>query len=109
MTVVGGGLTGLETVAEIAESRPDLDVRLVTAGEVGGWFDTRGEEYVRGTLRGLGVEAVGGVRVRAAEPGRLSSTTAPRCRPTSRCGAADSPRRRWRASPGSPSTNRARC
>jgi len=71
-TVVGGGLTGLETVAEIAESRPDLNVRLVTAGEVGGWFDGRGEEYVRGTLRDLGVEARGGVRVRAAEPGRLS-------------------------------------
>ena len=71
VTVVGGGLTGLETVAEIAESRPDLEVRLVTAGEVGGWFDTSGQEYVRETLGRLRVDAVGGTRVRAAEPGRL--------------------------------------
>ncbi|MGC5223447.1 NAD(P)/FAD-dependent oxidoreductase [Micromonospora sp. DT81.3] len=71
VTVVGGGLTGLETVAEIAESRTDLDARLLTAGEIGGWFDTRGQEYVRGTLARLRVDAVGGTRVRAAEPGRL--------------------------------------
>lgn len=70
-TVVGGGLTGLETVAEIAESRPDLHVRLITAGDVGGWFSGGAGEYVRSTLSGLGVEAVGGTRVRAAEPDRL--------------------------------------
>ncbi|ALV30977.1 hypothetical protein AS200_01955 [Streptomyces sp. CdTB01] len=29
VVVVGGGLTGLEAVTEIAESRPDLDVTLV--------------------------------------------------------------------------------
>ena len=71
VSVVGGGLTGLETVAEIAESRPDMTVRLVTAGEVGGWFSARGAVYVRDTLRTLGIEAVGHTRVRAAEPGRL--------------------------------------
>jgi NADH dehydrogenase FAD-containing subunit len=71
ITVVGGGLTGLETVAEIAESRPDLRVRLVTSGEVGGWFAERGGDYVRATLRGLGVEALGGARARAIDPGRL--------------------------------------
>jgi NADH dehydrogenase FAD-containing subunit len=71
VTVVGGGLTGLETVAELAESRPDLRVRLVTPGEVGGWFSDRGGEYVRETLSRLGVETVGGVRAHSLEPGRL--------------------------------------
>lgn len=71
VTVVGGGLTGLETVAELAESRPDLRVHLVTSGEVGGWFSARGGEYVRETLRGLGVEAIGGARAHSIEPGRL--------------------------------------
>lgn len=48
-----------------------MSVRLVTAGEVGGWFDARGGAYVRRTLDGLGIEALGGARVSAAEPGLL--------------------------------------
>ncbi|PVZ08299.1 NADH dehydrogenase FAD-containing subunit [Actinomycetospora cinnamomea] len=71
VAVVGGGFTGLETVAELAGRRPDVRVRLVTAGEVGAWFTRRGAEHVRTTLRELGVEARGGTRVRAVEPGRL--------------------------------------
>jgi NADH:ubiquinone reductase (H+-translocating) len=71
VAVVGGGFTGLETVAELAESRPDVPVRLVTAGEVGGWFTPRAAEHVRGTLHRLGVEALGGTRVRAVTPDRL--------------------------------------
>jgi NADH dehydrogenase FAD-containing subunit len=71
VAVVGGGFTGLETVAELAESRPDVRVRLVTAGEVGGWFTPAAREHVRGTLDRLGVEALGGVRVRAVEADRL--------------------------------------
>ena len=50
VSVVGGGFTGLETVAELAESRPDVPVRLVTAGEVGGWFTPPAAEHVRRTL-----------------------------------------------------------
>lgn len=71
VAVVGGGFTGLETVAELAESRPDVRVRLVTAGEVGGWFTPRAGEFVRDVLGRLGVETVGGRRVRAVEPDRL--------------------------------------
>jgi NADH dehydrogenase FAD-containing subunit len=71
VAVVGGGFTGLETVAELAECRPDVRVRLVTAGEVGGWFTSDGGEYVRDTLGKLGVEALGRTRVRAVEPDRL--------------------------------------
>ncbi|WP_433781199.1 NAD(P)/FAD-dependent oxidoreductase [Actinomycetospora sp. CA-101289] len=71
IAVVGGGFTGLETVAELAEARPDARVRLVAAGEVGGWFTPRGRDHVQRTLGQLGVEAVGDTRVRAVEPGRL--------------------------------------
>lgn len=71
VAVVGGGFTGLETVGELAESRPDVRVRLVTAGEVGGWFTPQAGEYVRSTLQRLGVETLGGTRVRAVEPDRL--------------------------------------
>ena len=35
VTVVGGGLTGIETATEIAETRPGLHVRIQTLGEVG--------------------------------------------------------------------------
>ncbi|MFC5139773.1 NAD(P)/FAD-dependent oxidoreductase [Actinomycetospora rhizophila] len=71
VSVVGGGFTGLETVAELAESRPDVAVRLVTGGDVGAWFTPDGREHVRDTLRRLGVELVDGTRVRAVERGRL--------------------------------------
>jgi NADH dehydrogenase len=71
VAVVGGGFTGLETVCELAETRPDVRVRLVTAGEVGGWFTPAAAEHVRRTLVRLGVEALGGTRVRAVEADRL--------------------------------------
>jgi NADH:ubiquinone reductase (H+-translocating) len=71
VAVVGGGFTGLETVAELAEARPDVRVRLVAAGEVGGWFTPRGRDHVQRTLARLGVEAVGDSRVLAVEPDRL--------------------------------------
>lgn len=35
VAVVGGGLTGVEFVTELAESRPDLDVALVVRGTLG--------------------------------------------------------------------------
>ncbi|WP_407319466.1 FAD-dependent oxidoreductase [Isoptericola halotolerans] len=72
VTVVGGGFTGLETVGELAGSRPDLMVRLVTSGEVGGWFGTKAADHVRASLRRLGVEALGGARVQALERDRLT-------------------------------------
>jgi NADH dehydrogenase FAD-containing subunit len=46
-------------------------VRLVTAGEVGGWFTAPAAEHVRATLAGLGVTTLGGTRVLAVEPDRL--------------------------------------
>lgn len=102
VAVVGGGFTGLETVAELAESRPDLRVRLVTTGEVGAWFTPHGAEHVRRTLGTLGVEAVGGTRVTAVEPDRvlLDDGDALPAALTVWCGGFSAPSLAWNAGLG---------
>lgn len=56
VTVVGGGLTGIETAAEIAESHPGLRVRLRSSGTVAAGLSERGRQTVRRTLDRLGVD-----------------------------------------------------
>ncbi|GAA1075554.1 NAD(P)/FAD-dependent oxidoreductase [Nocardiopsis composta] len=55
VAVVGGGLTGIEAAAEIAESHPGLDVRLVTAGRLGAALSRIGTAHLRRTFARLGV------------------------------------------------------
>ncbi|MFD8010569.1 NAD(P)/FAD-dependent oxidoreductase [Streptomyces sp. NPDC058955] len=55
VVVVGGGLTGLEAVTEIAESRPDLDVALVARGALGDWLSEKGRAHLRKVTAGLGI------------------------------------------------------
>ncbi|GAA4305138.1 FAD-dependent oxidoreductase [Streptomyces venetus] len=55
VVVVGGGLTGVEAVTEIAESRPDLDVALATRGELGDWLSDKGRAHLRKVVDGLGI------------------------------------------------------
>ncbi len=38
VTVVGGGLTGVEAATELAETRPDLDVSLIARAGLGDWL-----------------------------------------------------------------------
>lgn len=56
VVVCGGGLTGIEAAAEIAEAFPQLRVALVTQGHVGAALSAPGQAYVRAALRRLGVE-----------------------------------------------------
>jgi NADH:ubiquinone reductase (H+-translocating) len=56
VAVVGGGLTGIETAAELAESRPELKVRLVTGGQLGAGLSERGRRHLHRTFGRLGVE-----------------------------------------------------
>jgi NADH dehydrogenase FAD-containing subunit len=56
VVVVGGGFTGLETVTELAEARPDVRVRLVQSGEVAGWFSPAARDHVLHTLERLRIE-----------------------------------------------------
>lgn len=55
VVVVGGGLTGLEAAAEIAQARPDLDVALAAHGELGDWLSAKAARHLRAVLGKLGV------------------------------------------------------
>jgi NADH:ubiquinone reductase (H+-translocating) len=56
VAVVGGGLTGIEAAAEIAESHPRLKVVLVTAGVLGAALSEKARRHLRGTFARLDVE-----------------------------------------------------
>lgn len=58
VTVVGGGLTGIEMAAEIAESDAGHHVRLITDGPLGPGLSARGRDHVRAVLaaRRVGLE-----------------------------------------------------
>ncbi|GAA4616031.1 NAD(P)/FAD-dependent oxidoreductase [Saccharopolyspora hordei] len=68
VAVVGGGLTGIEAAAELAESNPALKVRLVTKGELGAGLSERGREHLRRAFARLGVELREGADVREVRP-----------------------------------------
>lgn len=70
--VVGGGLTGVEVVTELAERRPDLTLTLVTSGTVGSTLSEAGQRNVRRVLGQLGVEMVEDTRVVAVAAGQLT-------------------------------------
>ncbi|WP_067540190.1 NAD(P)/FAD-dependent oxidoreductase [Nocardia crassostreae] len=53
--IVGGGLTGLEVSAEIAEARPDLDVAIAARGGIGDWLDEKAQRYLRAAFDRFGI------------------------------------------------------
>ncbi|MEU7838698.1 FAD-dependent oxidoreductase [Nonomuraea sp. NPDC049129] len=57
VVVVGGGLTGVEAVTEIAEARPDLNIALSVSGGLGDWLSPKGREHVRKVFGKLGITA----------------------------------------------------
>lgn len=67
VSVVGAGLTGLEAVTEIAESRPDLALTLHTGGRVGTGLSLRGRRHLRGVLTRLGIEVREGERIEGVD------------------------------------------
>jgi NADH dehydrogenase FAD-containing subunit len=71
VVVCGGGLTGIEAAAEVAESFPDARVHLVSASVPGGRLSDVGRAYLGSVLDDLGVEVSSGARVTAVEAGRL--------------------------------------
>jgi NADH dehydrogenase FAD-containing subunit len=56
ITVVGGGLTGIEAATEFAEARPDLQVALVARGGLGDWVSPKGQAHLRQVFTGLGIQ-----------------------------------------------------
>ncbi|WP_341483574.1 NAD(P)/FAD-dependent oxidoreductase [Streptomyces endophytica] len=67
LAVVGGGLTGIEMAAELAEAHPEWQVRLLTGGELGPGLSVRGRTHVRTVLDRLHVRVTEGRRVTDAD------------------------------------------
>lgn len=71
VAVIGAGLTGLEAASEIAESRPDAKVSLISREILGERFSPAGRTYLGDTFDRLGVEVLDGVNVKAVGAGAL--------------------------------------
>jgi NADH dehydrogenase FAD-containing subunit len=71
VAVCGGGLTGIEIAAEVAESVPELDVRLVSAAEPGHWLSDKARRHLRHVLEVLRVDVTSGARVGEVRAGNL--------------------------------------
>lgn len=71
VAVCGGGLTGIEIAAEVAEFFPAVDVVLVSQAAPGSWLSDRARSYLSRTFDQLGVTVRSGARVDAVRPGQL--------------------------------------
>jgi NADH:ubiquinone reductase (H+-translocating) len=58
IAVVGGGLTGIETVSQLAETYPDRTVLLVTSGTPGAMLNERAQQHLSQTFDRLGIRVV---------------------------------------------------
>ncbi|MDH2393422.1 FAD-dependent oxidoreductase [Streptomyces sp. HNM0663] len=63
LAVVGGGLTGVEMAAELAEAYPDWSVRLLSAGPLAAGCSGRGRDHIHTVLAARGVRVEEGRRV----------------------------------------------
>ncbi|MEV4457071.1 FAD-dependent oxidoreductase [Microbispora sp. NPDC049633] len=71
VAVVGSGLTGVESAAEIAERHPELRVVLLGRSEPGADMTPKAGAYVRSALERLGVDVRSGVEVVKVLPGTV--------------------------------------
>ncbi|MFF2727638.1 NAD(P)/FAD-dependent oxidoreductase [Streptomyces sp. NPDC058008] len=71
VAVVGSGLTGVESAAEIAERHPGLDVVLVGRHEPGATMNPRAGAYLRSALDRLGVRVRSAAEVVKVLPGSV--------------------------------------
>jgi NADH dehydrogenase FAD-containing subunit len=63
VVVCGGGLTGIESVTELAEAYPGNHFTLVTRGKVGEGLSAKGREYLYRTFESLRIEICEGVDI----------------------------------------------
>jgi NADH dehydrogenase FAD-containing subunit len=71
LTVVGGGLTGIELATELAEFDPRWQVRLVTGGEIAPSVSKAGRAHIRAVLLARGVRVEEGRHV--TDPGDIDT------------------------------------
>ncbi|WP_211370661.1 NAD(P)/FAD-dependent oxidoreductase [Nonomuraea turkmeniaca] len=74
VVVAGGGLTGVESAAELAENRPHLHVVLVTRGRPGAMMGPGARAYLDATLARLGVEVRSGADITKVLPDAVELT-----------------------------------
>ncbi|ONK14161.1 FAD-dependent oxidoreductase [Streptomyces sp. MP131-18] len=72
--VVGEGLTGIESVTEFAESRPDLSVALAARGELGAWLSPKARSHLLRAFDRLGITVHEHTGIEAVEPVRAVAT-----------------------------------
>lgn len=77
VAVCGGGLTGVELAAELAEACPGLRVSLVAGGELAPMLGERGRAHVRRALARLGVTVREHTRIREVAADRLETDAGP--------------------------------
>jgi NADH:ubiquinone reductase (H+-translocating) len=63
VVVAGGGLTGIESAADIAEQHPDVDVVLLSRGEPGSMMGQKARARLHAGLARLGVQVRAGVDI----------------------------------------------
>ncbi|WP_028559839.1 NAD(P)/FAD-dependent oxidoreductase [Paenibacillus pinihumi] len=72
VTIVGGGLSGVEVAAELRESRPDLNIRILDRGNnILSAFPTKLQQYVASWFYNHHVEMCGHVSLTKLEQGVL--------------------------------------
>lgn len=77
LAVCGGGLTGVELAAELAEVLPGLQVELVSASEIAPALSKKAREHARAALKRLGVTVREHVRVTCVAADRLETSAGP--------------------------------
>ncbi len=75
VTVVGGGLTGIESATEIAERHRGVVVTLISTDEPGAMMGDRARAYLNRAMDRLGVVRRTGVRVTKVLPDAIELTT----------------------------------
>ncbi|MET8839177.1 FAD-dependent oxidoreductase [Streptomyces rubiginosohelvolus] len=74
VTVVGGGLTGVEAATELAETRPDLDVSLIARAGLGDWLSPKGARHLRKVFTTLRITTHEQTTVTAVHADRVATT-----------------------------------
>ncbi|MGW6035087.1 FAD-dependent oxidoreductase [Gordonia terrae] len=74
LCVVGGGLTGIEAAAKLAEQRPDAHIVLLCGGTLGPTLGAKARSSVRRQLEALNVHIDDAGTVAAVEDGRVRLT-----------------------------------
>ncbi|PJN29004.1 oxidoreductase [Streptomyces sp. CB02613] len=74
VTVVGGGLTGVEAATELAETRPDLDVSLIARAGLGDWLSPKGARHLHKVFSNLRITTHEHTTVTAVHADRVTTT-----------------------------------